>query len=147
MEFNHSITIDKPRDVVVKYFKDPKYLKEYQEGFVKKELMSGSEGEDGSKSKFFYKNGKHEIELIETIVKNNLPASFEANYHHIHMDNVLKSSFHIIDDNKTRYSIEGKYSRIDWFMPKLIAILLPSMYKKPPQKWMLNFKNFVERQE
>jgi hypothetical protein len=38
----------------------------------------------------YYKQGKRELELTETITANRLPDSFEASYHHIHMDNTMK---------------------------------------------------------
>lgn len=147
MKFEGQIDIDQSIDVVTKYFADPQYLGEYQEGFVKKELEEGTSGENGAVSKMYYENGKHKMVLTETIIKNNLPDSFEAFYHHQHMDNTLKCEFQKLGENKTRYITKVDYTRIDWFMPRLIAILFPGMYKKPAQKWLENFKRFAESQE
>ncbi len=133
--------------MVTKYFADPKYLGEYQEGFVKKELESGVAGEDGAISKMYYKSGKHEMELTETITANRLPESFEAHYHHIQMDNTMKCTFKALSENCTRYETEVEYTRINWIMPRLMAILFPGMYKKPAQRWLNNFKEFVEKQD
>lgn len=146
MKFSGSIDIDKPRDTVVMLFADPANLKEYQDGFVKKELISGSEGQNGAVSKMFYKDEKHEMELTETITANRLPDSFEAHYHHIHMDNTMKCTFIALNDNQTRYEYEFEYTRINWVMPRLMAILFPSVYRKQGEKWMRQFKEFVERQ-
>ncbi|WP_298546303.1 SRPBCC family protein [uncultured Aquimarina sp.] len=146
MNFKGFKDIDKPRSLVVEIFKDPKYLGEYQEGFVRKELISGTEGQDGAISKMYYKSNKYDMELTETITANRLPDTFEAFYHHKHMDNTMKCSFISIDENKTRYEYEVKYTRINWFMPKLMAILFPGMYRKQGEKWMQNFKVFVEKQ-
>ncbi len=141
-----SLDIDKPRSIVAELFADPKNLKEYQDGFVKKELASGKEGEDGAVSKMYYKYGKRDMELTETITANRLPDSFEASYHHKHMDNTMKCEFIAINDDQTRYKYEFEYTRINWVMPKLIAILFPSMYRKQGEKWMKQFKEFVEKQ-
>lgn len=146
MKFKGSIDIDKPLEVVTKYFADPAYLGEYQEGFVKKVLESGDAGKDGAVSKMYYKNDKYDMELTETITANKLPSSFEAYYHHKHMDNTMKCNFIALSENKTRYESEVEYTRINWVMPRLMAILFPGMYKKPAQRWMNNFKEFVEKQ-
>ncbi len=146
MKFKGSIEITKSREEVVKYFEDPKYLKEYQDGFVSKELVSGTAGKEGAVSKMMYKYGKRDMELTETILTNNLPEYFESSYHHIHMDNFMRCKFISLDDNRTRYEYEFEYTRINWVMPKLIAILFPGMYRKQGEKWMKQFKEFVERQ-
>lgn len=133
--------------MVAKYFANPKYLSEYQEGFKKKVLEKGEEGRNGTISKMYYKNGKYEMVLTETIVSNELPNSFEAFYHHKHMDNTMKCEFKSLHENETRYQVYVEYTRIDWVMPKLISILFPGMYKKPARRWMENFKRFVEAQD
>ncbi|MEP5611457.1 MAG: SRPBCC family protein [Cyclobacteriaceae bacterium] len=145
MKFKGSIDINQPIEKVSAIFADPENLKEYQEGFVKKELISGVSGEDGAVSMMYYQNGKHKMELKETITANKLPHSFEAIYQHKHMDNTLHCRFTALDDFTTRYESEVEYTRINWVMPKLMAILFPGMYRKPAEKWMMNFKELVER--
>ena len=146
MKIKGYIDIDKPQVEVARYFADPQYLKEYQDGFIKKEHVSGEKGQEGAVSKMYYKHGKHEMELTETIKKNDLPHTFEAFFHHKHMDNTMKCNFVPISENKTRYEYEYEYTRINWVMPKLFAILFPSMYRKPAEKWLKQFKAFVEKQ-
>ncbi|WP_421763125.1 SRPBCC family protein [Ekhidna sp.] len=146
MKFSGSIDINQSQEKVADFFADPAYLKEYQEGFEKKELLEGEAGKEGAVSKMYYKNGNHEMVLTETITKNDLPHSFEAFYHHKHMDNTMKCTFTKLRDGQTRYATEVVYTRIDWVMPRLISILFPGMYKKPARRWMENFKSFVEKQ-
>ena len=146
MKYKGSIDINKPQPKVAELFADPNYLKEYQDGFQKKELVSGQMGQEGAVSKMYYKYGKRDMELTETITANRLPDSFEATYHHKHMDNTMKCTFVPLGDDKTRYEYEFEYTRINWVMPKLMAILFPGMYKKPAEKWMRQFKEFVEKQ-
>ena len=146
MKFKGFVDIDKPRDEVARYFADPAYLGEYQDGFVSKELQQGEEGQEGAVSRMLYKYGKRELELIETIKSNNLPESFEAFYHHKHMDNYMRCKFVPISDFTTRYEYEFEYTRINWLMPKLMAILFPGMYRRQGERWMRQFKFFVERQ-
>ena len=63
MKFNGFVTIRKPRDIVVSYFSNPDYNHEYMDGFIKKELVSGTRGEEGAVSKMYFKYGKREMEL------------------------------------------------------------------------------------
>ncbi|MTI21689.1 SRPBCC family protein [Fulvivirga sp. RKSG066] len=88
----------------------------------------------------------HEMVLTETITKNDLPDTFEADYYHKHMDNTMKCTFTEVNEASTLYEYEIEYTRINWFMPRLMAILFPSVYRKPVKKWMDNFKVFVEQQ-
>ncbi len=146
MKFKGSIDINKSREKVVQFFMDVDCLKEYQDGFIKKELVKGIAGENGTVSKMYYKYGKRPMVLTETITDNKLPNCIEAHYYHIHMENTMKCSFTEISQDKTHYEYEFEYTRINWFLPKLIAILYPSMYKKQGEKWMKQFKVFVEKQ-
>ena len=147
MKFVCSVTIQKPRDLVVKYFADPMYLAEYQEGFIKKELLSGIEGQTGAISKMYYKMGKGEMELTETITHNNLPETFAAQYHHKSTDNTMLCKFIAIDTQSTQCNWEIKYTAMRGFMINLMKILFPGVFKKQVEKWLNNFKAFVEKQE
>ena len=73
MKFKGSIEIAKSRDEVVKYFADSKHLGEYQDGFIKKELISGELGMEGAVSKMLYEYVNRDKELTETIIANRLP--------------------------------------------------------------------------
>lgn len=147
MKFGGTIIIDQPYEKLAALFADTNNLKEWQEGFQKKELTEGTEGENGAISKIYLAQGKRKMELTETIVDNQLPHSIEATYHHIHMDNTLKTSFIPINDIQTEYKTEGEYTRVSWIMPKLMMLLFPSLFKKQAYKWMENFKRFAENQE
>lgn len=147
MKFTCSVTIQKPRDLVVKYFADPYYLGEYQEGFLRKEHISGNEGQTGAIAKMYYKMGKREMELTETITNNNLPDSFAAQYHHKSTDNTMLCTFNAVDDHSTRCDWIIEYTAMRGFMINLMKTLFPGFFKKQVAKWLHNFKNFVEKQE
>jgi hypothetical protein len=147
MKFGGSVDVDQPLEKTAALFANPGYLKEYQDGFLRKELISGTEGEDGAVSKMYYQHGKQEMELTETITENNLPHSFEAFYHHKHMDNTLKTTFKALSDTQTRYTAEGEYLVFRGFIPKMMAALFPKLFSKQAQKWMDNFKAFAEKQQ
>lgn len=129
MKIQGSLDIKKPQNIVAELFVDPENIKEYQDGFQKKELVSCKMGQEGSVSKMYYKDKHRTMELTETIISNKLPDSFEALYEHTQMVNVMKCQFIQISSNITRYEYEIEYTRINWFMPKLIAILFPGVTK------------------
>lgn len=145
MKFTCTIDIKKPKNIVAELFANPKYLCEYQDGFISKELISGEAGKNYSVSKMLYKMGKGEMELTETIVENNLPDLFLAKYHHKHMDNTMLCKFEAIDDTTTKYSSEIQYTAFRGFIPKTMAFLFPNMFKKQVNKWLVNFKKFAEQ--
>lgn len=145
MKISGHIDINKPREEVVTYFSNPDYLKEYQDTFIRKELVSGEKGKQGAVSNMYYKQGKGEMELVETITENNLPETFSAFFHHKHMDNTMVCKFESLDENKTRYHYEYEYIRMT-FMPKIFSKINPGMFRKPAEKWLNQFKEFVEKQ-
>ena len=76
-----------------------------------------------------------------------MPKSFEAHYHHTHMDNTLKASFTPLGESRTRYETEGEYLAFRGFVPTLMGRLFPGVFKKQAQKWLDNFKTFAEGQD
>lgn len=146
MKIEGFIDIKQTRKKVAELFLDPKNLGKYQDTFLRKEVIEGEEGKEGCISMMYYRFGKKEMELKETITSNKLPDSFEAFYHHKHMDNTMKCTFEALDENHTRYHYEYEYIRINWVMPKLMSILFPGMYRKPAEKWLNQFKEFAENQ-
>lgn len=147
MKFICSVTINRPKEKVARLFADPGTLKEYQEGFLKKEPVSGDAGKEGAVSKMFYRTGKQEMELIETITVNRLPDEFNASYHHKNMDNTMKSTFTAIDDHTTRYDAEIEYTAFRGFIPKIMGLFFRGMFKSQVRKWLDNFKRFAEKED
>lgn len=90
MKFKGTIEINKPIDLVAELYANPENLKEWQDGFVRKQLLSGNEGSPGAVSELYYSHGGRNMILKETIVSSDLPGSFEGLYHHKHMDNTMK---------------------------------------------------------
>ena len=146
MKFSGSIEINQPRELVARLFADPAHFKEWQAGFVKKDHVSGTEGQAGAVSTFYYQQGKRDVVLTETVDRNTLPEAFEATYHHKHMDNTMKCYFTELAPNKTRYDYEFEYTRVAWVMPRLMFMLFPGMFRKQGEKWMRQFKEFAEKQ-
>ncbi len=71
MKYSKEIVIDLPREEVIAKMEDPKNFKHWQKGFISYQHVTGNPDQDQSRSKLKYKMGKREIEMIETIEKNN----------------------------------------------------------------------------
>ena len=144
MQFTTSTTINLPRQEVVNLWQNQDYLAKWQDGFVKIEQLSGIPGKEGSTSNLFYKNGKREMVLKETIIENKLPKRFRGLYEHKHMINIMTVVFEIIDDQVTSYESSIEYTKFNGLIPKMMALLFPGMFKKQVQKWQNQFKDFAE---
>ena len=129
---------------VVKLWNDESFFSEWQDGFQSIELIEGVAGAKGAKSRLMYSHGKRNLELIETIIKNNLPAEKVALYEHVDMTNIQTSRFEALSEKQTRYTSEVEYTKFNGFMPNLMAKLFPGVFKKQSQKWMDQFKAFAE---
>lgn len=143
MKYNLDITIDLPRDRVIELFDNPDNMKEWQSGFVSLEPLDGSPGQTGAKSKLLYKMGRRDIEMIETIIKRDLPNEFSASYEAKGVWNSINNIFSEEDENQCKWVLENEF-RFTGFM-KIIAFLMPGSFKKETWKMMVQFKNFAER--
>lgn len=147
MNYKCSVEIKKNIHRVVDLWKNEKHFGKWQDGFLSINLFEGKKHEIDSKSKILLSQGKRKMELIETILVNELPREKKALYEHIHMTNTQTSSFEKLDENKTIYHSEVEYVEFNGFMPKLMAKLFPGLFKKQSEKWMKQFKEFAENHE
>ncbi|MDW3646937.1 MAG: SRPBCC family protein [Bacteroidia bacterium] len=144
MKYTLEILIDRSRDQVIELFDNPDNMKHWQEGFVSMTHMSGTAGEIGAKSKLFYKMGKREVEMVETITKRDMPREFTATYETPTVWNEVSNHFEKVGGRQTKW-----ISHVDFkfrgFM-KLMAFFLPGAFKKQSFKFMQDFKTFAEAQ-
>jgi uncharacterized membrane protein len=146
MKYTCTVTINAPIDKVVNLWQNEAHFKDWQDGFESIELLSGEHNAVGSKSKIVLDDNRR-IELIETILTNNLPTEKSAIYEHIHMTNTQTSRFIKVDEDTTEYSSEVEYTQFNGFMIKLMAKLFPGKFKGQSQKWMDQFKRFAEQKQ
>ncbi len=145
MKFHVCVEINLPIDKGIDLFVDSENLKEWQDGFISMEHLSGNPGEPDAKSRLMYKIRRREMEMIETIKINNLPEEFVGLYESKPMVNLMTNHFTDLEDDKTRYDAHIEYLQFNGFMPKVMAFLMPGMFKKQTQKWLDQFKAFAER--
>jgi hypothetical protein len=112
------------------------------EGLESVEHLSGNSGTVGAKSKMVFQMGKRKIEMVETIIKKELPSQFTATYEAQGVWNYIENHFEAVDSNTTKYKTinEFKFKGI----MKLVGFLMPGMFKKQSYKYLEDFKKFVE---
>lgn len=116
----------------------------WQDGFKSKELIEGNKGEVGSKYRIILEQGRRKMELIETLLSNDLPKERKSLVEHVHMNNTQLVKFESVSNTKTRYISEIEYLEFKHFVPRIMAKLFPKMFKKQVQKWLDQFKAFAE---
>ncbi len=143
MKYTCSIEIVAPIDKVVELWQDESHFKDWQDGFISIKLIEGNHNEVGAKSRIIL-NSKFKIELKETILSINLPYEKKALYEHTHMTNTQTSRFERLKNGNTIYTSEVEYVKFNGLIIKLMAYLFPGKFKQQSQKWMEQFKRFVE---
>ena len=144
MKYTCTVIINRPINEVVELWKNEDNFNKWQDGFKSIEHISGIPNTVGAKSKIILDDNRR-IDLVETIVSNNLPEEKIAIYEHIHMVNTQTTRFRSLGENKTRYISEVEYTELKGFMLKLMAKLFPGKFKQQSQKWMDQFKAFAEK--
>jgi len=145
MKFSCSVDIDLPRDTVVKIFDNPDNMQYWQDGFISLEHKSGEPGQPGSESIIKYDIKGRKMELLETISVKNLPAEFHGTYQGDYGKNTMHNYFEVLGPSKTRWRSEVDYIEMNHIMMKVMAKLMPTMFRKQTQKWLDQFKEFAER--
>lgn len=144
MKYTCRVEINAPIEKVVALWNNEDHFKEWQDDFASIEYLEGEPNTKGAKARIVF-DGKNKIELLESIISIDLPKEKVALYEHIHMTNTQSSRFEAIGNNSTLYTSEVKYLKFNGFLIKLTAKLFPSKFKRQSQKWMEQFKAFVER--
>lgn len=142
MRYTSEIEIMLPREEVIRKFSDPENQKYWQKGLLLREQLTGSPGEEGAQSRLKFKMGNRELEMIETVLTNNLPYEFHASYEAKGVDNRQENFFEETADNTTRWISHSEF-HFSGFM-KIIGKLMPGEFKKQSRQFMEDFKAFAE---
>lgn len=143
MKYTTEITIDLPREEVIKKLDNPDNMKHWQRGLISVEHLDGIPGKVGAKMKLRYKLGQRDMELIETITKTNFPETLHANYDAKNVHNIQRNYFEELISGKTKWRSESEFY-FSGFMMKMMSLLMPGAFKKQSLKYMQDFKAFAE---
>jgi uncharacterized protein YndB with AHSA1/START domain len=142
MKFSVSIEIDKPIDEVIRLFDDPDNLFKWMEGLESFEHLEGTPGEVGARSRLRFKTGDREFEMIETVTERNLPQMFAGTYEAKGMQSIVRNEFEPLGENRTLYTSHNEF-QFRGFM-KLVAFVMPGVFRKQSLKFLESFKQFAE---
>lgn len=143
MKYTCEITIDLPRDEVIKKLDSAENMKHWLKGLINYEFLDENPGEVGSKMKQEYQIGKRNMVMIETIIKNNFPNEFHASYDAKGVHNVQKNYFEEVGPNTTKWVSESEFKFGSLGM-KMMSFIMPGAFKKQSLKYLKDFKNFAE---
>jgi hypothetical protein len=143
MKYTCEITINLPREEVIRKLNNVENMKHWQKGLINYEILSGIPGEVGATMKLDYKMGKRTISMIETISKNDFPNEFNATYEAKGVYNIQRNTFHEVDSNTTKWVSESEF-KFSSFGMKLMGWIMPGVFKKQSLKYLEDFKNYVE---
>ncbi len=146
MKYTCEITIDLPREEVIRKFDNAENMKHWQKGLIDYEILSGTPGEEGTKMRLDYKMGKRAISMVETISNRNFPDEFNATYETKGVYNIQRNTFHEVDPNTTKWVSENEF-QFSSFGMKLMGWMMPGAFKKQSLKYLVDFKNFAEKGE
>lgn len=144
MNYIVEIDIDLPVGKVVELFDSPDNIMHWQHDLISLEVVSGVRGEVGAESILTYKMGSREIEMTEVITVKDLPSRFSGVYETTNVWNLVENSFIELTDSKTRWICKNEF-KCSGFV-QLMAMLMPSTFKKQSCKYQQQFKSFAEAQ-
>lgn len=142
MKYSVEILIHKPIAKVIELFDNSDNMSKWMNGLQSYEHLDGEPGQTGAKMKLYFKMGKREVEMIETILVKNLPDEFTASYEAKGVYNIVKNKFVPKNETITRYITEQEF-QFKGFM-KIMGALMPGAFKKQSKKYLNDFKKFAE---
>lgn len=144
MEYSNEILVKIARKELIEKLDSVENMKYWQRGLISSEVIEGNPGEESTQMRLKYMMGKREVILTETIIKRNFPEEFHANYDSKGVHNIQKNYFYKVDDNTTKWVSETVF-QFSSFTMKLMAWVMPGMFKKQSMKYLIDFKNFAEK--
>lgn len=142
MRYKTEVVINLPRKRVIELFDSFENLQKWQEGLVSFEHISGDPGQPGTKTRLLYDMGRRRMEMIETIIKRDLPDEFSGTYDASGVHNIVRNTFY--DEGKqTRWELDSEF-QFRGFM-RVMSLFIPgSRFRQQTRSSMEAFKRFAE---
>ncbi len=143
MKYQSELVIDLPRAKVVELFDDPDNLARWQPGLKSFELVEGEYGQTGAVSQMVYDMNGRKVEMLETIVKRDLPDEFAAIFEAKGVKNWASHRFVEEGPDKTRWIMDNEF-KLSGLMA-LMGIFIRGAFPKQTMETMNDFKRFAEK--
>lgn len=142
MQYSCEVLINLPREKVVEIYDNSDNLKKWMEGLQSFEHLNGEPGHPGAKSRLIFDHKGRRLEMIETIIKRNLPEEYSGTYETQGVVNKVINHFYEDGMDRTRWVSENKFQFTG--LMKLTAFFTNNAFPKQTKFHMDNFKNFAE---
>ena len=142
MEYTQSIVVQVPRERFIELFDNSANMSQWMDGLLTFEPQTGVPGEDGSTSRMTFKHGRGTMEMVETILRRQMPDHFDATYDAKGVHNVCNNQFIDVDGTSTKWVAHNIFE-MRGFM-KIIGLLFGASFRKESYKTMEAFKTFAE---
>ncbi|MCH4889582.1 SRPBCC family protein [Acidaminobacter sp. JC074] len=143
MKYTCEVLINKPRSEVIDLFDSVDNLYKWQDGLKSFDILEGTKGQDGLKSRMVYANNGKEMVMTETIEKFNFPDQMIAIYEANNVWNRCDNKF-VDQGDKTLWIMETEFV-CSGFM-RLITFFGKKAFINKTSEDMNAFKRFAERQ-
>jgi len=142
MRYETEVYINLPRGRVIELFDSFENLKKWQEGLVSFEHISGDPGQPGAKTRLLYDMGRRRMEMIETIIKRDLPDEFSGIYDASGVHNIVRNYFYD-EGERTRWALDSEF-QFRSFM-RIMSLFIPGRrFREQTRSSMESFKRFAE---
>ncbi|WP_019204387.1 SRPBCC family protein [Tsukamurella sp. 1534] len=153
MRYTLSIEINRPRQDVVRLLADPAQMPKWLRGLVSHEPVSGIHGQLGTISRVVFQTGNRRMEATETITRvdpaelEDIPSSMVVHYDReivaagmwqVQRDRIIDAG-----PGRTLWESESEF-RFDGLMMRMVAAVVPGMFRKQSKQHMEDFKGFAE---
>ncbi len=143
MKYTTIILINLPRSKVIELFDSTENMYKWQPELISVDHISGDPGQEGAISTMKYQMGKREVELIETITKQNFPDEFECTYKTKGMWNLQQNLFKETSINQTEWISISEFECAGFM--KIMCWFMHGAFKKRTFRYMNRFKEFAEK--
>jgi uncharacterized membrane protein len=142
MKYTSEVTIGLPRERVIELFDNPDNLRKWLGGLKSFEHISGELGQPGAQSRLVFDEKGRRFEMIETIVRRDLPDEFTGSYETKGAKNIVANRFYEDGPDKTRWVIETEFAFSG--VMKALSVFLRGSFPKQTLQQMTRFKEFAE---
>lgn len=143
LTYENRIELDKDIDSVAAVFSDRHQIADWQRGFERMVEKEGRPGAKGSTAELTYNNRGRKMKMTETITDNGLPHHFHGCYDMPGIHNVQRNFFEDIGGGRTLWRSSTEF-QFDSLGMRLMGALMPGMFRKTSQRFMEDFKDWIE---
>lgn len=154
MKYTVSIEIALPLEKVVQLLADPTQFPKWLRGLVVHEPLQGTQGQVGATSRVVMQMGKQKFECSETITRrepvdlHRIPKGSSVHFDREivgeGMWSAVRDRLSEVAPHTTLWQSESEY-RFDSLLMRLVAPLMPGVFRKQSRQHMQDFKAFAEQ--